>query len=169
MVDLDDNLNPSSPQDHHQAFTVWLQSANFRSRRARIIQLTRQILAANPFTTLQIVLECKERCSVDDVTHSLPSALLRDLLVACQESTSYLDRYYSMQPGRASGAKRLIVLLPARLHSAMAESWREAIGEYATLVWQTEPGTSLVEEALYDHEYAWQPVSLATPSLAVGS
>lgn len=172
--DLDRPLTGTCPPDHLQAFTLWLWSSQFRQRGERIAQLIRQILTANPFTTLQVVLEARDALP-ERLTASINPSLLRSLLATCQETSTYLDRYYSVQPGRASGAKRLIVVLPACLHAALAESWREAVGEYATLVWQTQSGESLAEEDLYEHEYVWRPAmptesaALQTVSLAVGS
>lgn len=173
-LDLDRPLTGACPRDHHQAFTLWLCSTQFRRQEEQIVQRIRQILIANPFTTLQIVLEAREASS-ERLTASISPALLRGLLAACQEKSTYLDRYYSVQPGRPSGAKRLIVLLPARLHAALAESWREAVGEYATLVWQTASGESLAEDDLFEHEYVWHPAmpaesaALQMVSRAIGS
>jgi hypothetical protein len=174
-VDLDAEFNLPCSADHHQAFTLWLLSSQFHQKRIRIVELIRQILTANPFTTLQIVLESKKACSVHGVPESLNINLLRQLLAVCQESSTYLDRYYAVQPGSTSGAKRLIVLLPATMRSMLSDSWREAAGEHATLVWQTEPGDSLHDELPGDQEYYWLPalpVPADTPesiALSIGS
>ena len=57
---------------------------------------------------------------------------LQLLLATCYETTTYLDRYYSMHPGRLLGSKRLVVLLPAEQRSGTSKSWRADIAEYAT-------------------------------------
>ncbi|HEV8058435.1 MAG TPA: radical SAM protein, partial [Gemmataceae bacterium] len=154
LVDLDEPFDALCPEDHHQAFTLWLRSAQFRQTRGRIVQLVRQILAANPFTTLQIVLEPKDATLAEKLPNSLTLSLLQEILAACQEPSTYLDRYYSMQPGRSNGAKRLILLLPADSRPAVAESWREAAGDYATLVWRSAQGDCVEEIELDAHEYA---------------
>jgi radical SAM superfamily enzyme YgiQ (UPF0313 family) len=168
-VDLDRELDRSCPDNHHQAFTIWLRSEHFARQRSRIALVLRQILAANPFTTLQIVLEAKEPCSAEGVAESLRPELLRDLLAVCQESSTYLDRYYSIQPGRPTGAKRLIVMLPLRLRPTMADSWLDGVGDFATLVWVTGERATFADGTLYDHEHVWQSASSAKTSLLVGS
>lgn len=166
-VDLHREVENACPNHHHQAFTLWLRSSHFARQKLGITRMLRQILAANPFTTLQVVLEAKEPCLADGVADSLRPELLRDFLAVCQESSTYLDRYYSLQPGRAIGAKRLVVLLPMRLHAAVSESWRQAVGDYATLVWAGN--TSLADDALYDHELVWHVASPSAAPLLVGS
>ncbi len=154
MIDLDEPFDACCTADHHQAFTLWLRSAQFRQKRGRIVQLVRQILAANPFTTLQIVLEPKDATLAEELPSSLTLSLLQEILATCQEPSTYLDRYYSMQPGRSNGAKRLILLLPADARPTVTESWREAVGEYATLVWRSAQGDCVEEMELDAHEYA---------------
>jgi hypothetical protein len=48
----------------------------------------------------------------------------------------------------------LILLLPADARSAVAESWREAVGDYATLIWRSALGDCVEENELDAHEYA---------------
>ena len=62
------------------------------------------------------------------------SITLRILLATCYETTTYLDRYYSMHPGRLLGSKRLVVLLSAEQRSAAGKSWRESVAEYTTCI-----------------------------------
>ena len=113
-VDLDVPQAAACPEDHNQAFTLWLRSTQFHKKREHIIQHVRHILAANPFTTLQIVLEPRVSANEEALPDNISIALLQELLAACQEPSTYLDRYYSMQPGRSNGAKRIILILPAR-------------------------------------------------------
>jgi radical SAM superfamily enzyme YgiQ (UPF0313 family) len=154
-VDLDNSEENSCPREHHQAFTLWLRSAQFGRRRERMLRLIRQVLAANPFTTLQIVLETGDGRLSSPIAAGLDIGLLQELLAACQEPSTYLDRYYSMQPGRSNGAKRLILLLHAKTRSTLPEDWLEAAGECATLVWRMSPSDSLEESELEAHEYCW--------------
>src|SRR5262249_20362141 len=58
-VDLDREVDEACPDQHHQAFTLWLRSSHFARQRSRVSRRLRQILAANPFTTLQVILEAK--------------------------------------------------------------------------------------------------------------
>ena len=105
---------------------------HFVRQRSRISSTAGQILAANRFTTLQVVLEAKEPCSAESVADSLTPAL-QDLLAVCQESAliSIAIIHFSLV---APPAQTLVVLLPRRA-TAMDESWRQAVGDYATLVW----------------------------------
>ena len=71
------NLDFSEParlggSDHwRQAFTLWLRSANFDQHCEAAARCIRQVLEANPFTTLQVVLE--------PFSPSFPASLERDL------------------------------------------------------------------------------------------
>ncbi len=107
------------------------------------------MLDANPYTTLQVVLEP----AATEVAERLPPRLLEALLAACQERPTYLDKFYALQPGPVNGAKRLVVVLPLALRPALAGEWTEDGGEYATLVWRGALAES--EEDMEAHEYAW--------------
>ncbi len=134
-VDLDqlELAELSSPGSWAQAFTVWLRSANFEQHRTQITAVIHQVLEANPFTTLQVVLEMKRESSCS----SLRPRTLAGLLAECRAYPSYLDRYYAMQPGRPNGSKRLIVVIPQDMHLEAANEWAEELEEYATCVWRT--------------------------------
>ena len=57
-VDLDEHeVLPSAVEQPFQAFTLWLQATAFERQTLRVQRLIREILRANPFTTLQVVLE----------------------------------------------------------------------------------------------------------------
>ena len=86
--------------------------------RAVIAGLIRQLLAANPFTTLQVVLEPTGRVDDRAVNDALNPAFLNALLAACLENPTYLDKFYALLPGRPNGAKRLVVLLPLERRAA---------------------------------------------------
>ena len=169
QIDLDGPQAAACPEDHNQAFTLWLRSSQFRQKRGHIIQHVRQILAANPFTTLQIVLEPKETANEEALSDRISISLLEELLAACQKPSTYLDRYYSMQPGRSNGAKRVILVLPAKARIATDESWREAVGDFATLVWRMTPGDALDESDMDTHEHSWQPADVVPGGLRAAS
>jgi hypothetical protein len=58
------------------------------------------------------------------------------LLGACQSRPTYLDRYYSLQPGRPNGAKRLVLLVPDGLRTGLGEDWLEEAETFATVICQ---------------------------------
>ena len=118
------------------AFTLWLKSADFRARAVEAAELVRQVLADNPHTTLQVVLE-----PVGDPRH-LTAAVLEALLAASHESLSYLDWFYSLHPIRLLGAKRLVVLLPAALEESLDDAWLDEIEDRATIHWADDRRTS---------------------------
>jgi hypothetical protein len=129
-----------------QAFTLWLQSRDFRSARDRAVAYVERLLAENPHTTLQVVLE-----PTDD-PRSLSVGTLEALTRACFHEPTYLDRFYSLQTGRPQGAKRLVVLVAAGDRRRVGAAWSRQVGEFATLVWRGEgQGASELEE----HETTW--------------
>ena len=135
-VDLD--AAPTSIERHApppatsmaQAFTVWLRSGDFAAHRDRAMKIVAESVRNNPHGTFQIILEPTAHHA------GLTPTVLDDLLRAALESTSYLDRFYAVMPGRPKGAKRLIVVLPQELRDELGRDWADALGELATLVWQ---------------------------------
>lgn len=153
-ADLDEpRRDPGPPPGRRaQAFTLWLRSADFTARRREAAALIREVLADNPFTTLQVVLEPSPAAGP-----APPSpALLEELTTACQSQPTYLDRYYALQPGRANGAKRLVVLLPAELRGRLAPGRLEELGGLATVVWRGLEGPETAAD-LEAYEHAWAP------------
>jgi hypothetical protein len=120
--------SPVLPPSPSLAFTLWLRSGDFGRQRQRAVELIERLLADNPHTTLQVVLE-----PTGD-PERLTAETLEPLLAACYRTTTYLDRYYSLQPGRLLGSKRLVVLVPAELRPRPSRSWRRRVSEYATVV-----------------------------------
>jgi hypothetical protein len=55
-----------------------------------------------------------------------------------------LDKFYALQPGRAHGAKRLVVLGSHAQRSRIGEEQLECIGRFATIAW-TGAGDADVE------------------------
>ena len=154
-IDLDTAPDSLCPSDHQQALTLWFQASRFGPHRRRIGDHVRHVLAGNPFTTLQIILEPYDSSLSLLITNDLSVSFLRELTAVCQESATYLDRYYAMQPGRAIGAIRLIMLLPASVRETMSEDVLDEVGEYATLVWRTGLESNLDEADLEPYEYCW--------------
>ena len=100
-VDLDrEDVPPFPVEQRLQACTLWLRSTAFHQRTQRSRALIRDVLDANPFTTLQVVLEPCGAPDADYVQHQLNDNWLQTLLPACQEAPTYLDKYYALQPGR---------------------------------------------------------------------
>jgi radical SAM superfamily enzyme YgiQ (UPF0313 family) len=132
-------LDPPMPACRAQAFTLWLESADFAGQRREAAALIRHVLDEEPFTTLQVVLEPARPTGPAALCHDLGPAVLETLTAACQVQPTYLDRYYALQPGRANGAKRLILLLPRELRAQLNEGWLEAAEAYASLVWAGTP------------------------------
>ena len=89
----------------------------------------RQVLADNPHTTLQVILE-----PAGDPRH-LTAEVVETLLAASHESLSYLDWFYSLHPIRLLGAKRLVVLLPTAMQGSLEEAWLDEIEDRATIYW----------------------------------
>jgi hypothetical protein len=127
-----------------QAFTLWLRSADFAARQREAAAWVARVLADNPHTTLQVVLEPR-----GDPRRVTPE-LLESLLAECYRTTSYLDWYYSLHPGGLLGAKRLVVVAPWAQRRRVGMAWIEGIGDAAALVWL---GGEEAEETLQEWEY----------------
>jgi hypothetical protein len=127
-----------------QALTLWLQSSDFHRDRQAAAQAIDRVLAANPFTTLQVVLE-----PTGDL-RALSLACLEVCARACFSRPTYLDRFYAVQPGPPKGAKRLVVLAPWQQRSHLPSEWISDIADYGTLVWR---GHASANEELDFHEY----------------
>jgi hypothetical protein len=153
-IDLD-RPSPLAALQRAQAFTLWLHSARFDRRSDDAARHIRQVLDANPFTTLQVVLEPDVHVDAQNLAVCLGPAVLAKLTTACQSSPTYLDKFYALQPGRANGAKRIIVLLPLAWRSELPTAWVEEIGEYATVAWRgtQEP---IAHDSMESYEYAWE-------------
>jgi radical SAM superfamily enzyme YgiQ (UPF0313 family) len=156
-VDLDQAERGAAPSAGRrtQAFTLWLRSAGFERRGREAAGLIGELLEANPFTTLQVVLEPAGELTPAAVRRQVGPKLLGELLAACQARPTYLDKFYALQPGRPNGAKRLVVLLPLLLREQLPPEWVEEVGEAATLVWRAGAGETACEERLEGHEFAW--------------
>jgi radical SAM superfamily enzyme YgiQ (UPF0313 family) len=152
-VDLDEEPLPAAPRLQAQAFTLWLRGRRPERRENDISALLRQILSANPFTTLQVVLEPTANGDAEAVLWLQPE-FLAALWQVCQERPTYLDRFCALLPGRPNGAKRLVLLLPAALRPQLPAAWIEEIGNLAAIVWQGPEVQASMEADLAAHEYA---------------
>jgi radical SAM superfamily enzyme YgiQ (UPF0313 family) len=142
------------PEQQTQAYTVWfeLSHSDEAPLAARWIE---GLLAANPFTTLQLVLDGSKQEEPSAFPRVFSPRVLEALTAACQTAPSYLDRYYALQPGRPNGAKRIIVLLPEAVRESLSPRWLDEAGERATIVWRRNGPIARPEPELGAHEYAW--------------
>ena len=97
-------------------FALWLRSADFHGRRRQAAQLIDRLLTDNPHTTLLVILEPAGE------PERLTAETLDMLLATCYRTTNYLDRYYSLHPGRLLGSKRLFILLPLEMRDKVGDS-----------------------------------------------
>ena len=134
--------------DRPQAMTLWLRARDFDRQRSAAAELIDRLLSDNPFTTLQIVLEPTGQPQL------LTSATFETLLAACFRNPTYLDKFYSVLPGRPKGAKRLVVLLPAEERDTLDPAWIAEAGNYAAIAWQ---GQMPPDANLDEHEYVLGP------------
>ena len=113
------------PSSGHRPLRSGLRADDFHRRRQEAVALVRQVLADNPHTTLQVVLEPAANL------RRLSPAVLESLLEACHASNSYLDWYYSLHPAGPAGAKRLVVAAPECRRGEVDGAWIEAVGHCA--------------------------------------
>ena len=126
-----------------QAITIWIRGREFRKHRAMIQATLQKVLAENPHSTMQIVIEPK-----GDVT-ALDPEWVRAILEVCYQYPNYLDRYYSLHPRGLLGSKRVVVLLEGKCRSVLPIEWLDDIGETATIAYR---GESIEEEELEYYE-----------------
>jgi radical SAM superfamily enzyme YgiQ (UPF0313 family) len=136
-----------------QAFTVWLRGDDLHARRKEAAAVVAEAVRLNPHGTFQIVVE-----PTADPRRATPE-LLETLLRAALETTSYLDRFYAVMPGRPKGAKRLIVVVPHAKRETLGRDWADALGELATIVWRGAPLSAPVADL--DHYELFAPPAVA--------
>ncbi len=73
----------------------------------------------NPHGTFQIV--CEPTGDPSRVT----AEAIEALLAAAFGSTSYLDRFYAVMPGRPKGAKRVLVVVPVAQRERLGREWAD--------------------------------------------
>ncbi|MCS7158946.1 MAG: radical SAM protein [Gemmatales bacterium] len=119
----------SGPVPVHLAQTcvLWFYAQDFRREVSAICTWLRQVFRANPFISLTLVLEAPGGPA------TLPFNVLQQIWRTCLEQPTYLDRYFSVQAGRARGAKRLVVCLPEEVAPGR-DYWRNSVEEFADLI-----------------------------------
>lgn len=131
VVDFDGSPTPCPPAEQMaQAFTVWLRGDDLHEHRDAAAAAVATAVECNPHGTFEIVVE-----PTGDPRRVTPE-LLDGLLRAAFATTSYLDRFYAVMPGRPKGAKRLVVVVAATERERLGRAWASSIGEFATIVWQ---------------------------------
>jgi hypothetical protein len=91
------------------------------------VALVRGHLAANPFSTLQVVV---------DTDAEFPLDVLEELGAASAPTVAlYLDRYHAFTPGAPPAARRLVVALPANAWKRIDADWVDTALQLADVVW----------------------------------
>jgi radical SAM superfamily enzyme YgiQ (UPF0313 family) len=148
-----------APANRAQAFTLWLRSTDFHAHRHHAARIVEQLLADNPFTTLQIVLEplsplapCGRGAGgeglvvhTQNLIDSITPAVCEEIFKAALRQPTYLDRFYSVLPGPMKGAKRLVVVLPINGQQEADPQWIDAIAEYTTIIWHSDQKKNRLE------------------------
>jgi radical SAM superfamily enzyme YgiQ (UPF0313 family) len=127
-----------------QSMQLWLTSTDFHAARDLAAEVTSCLLRTNPFATLEVVLE------PSGDPRSITPLVLERIARACYARPTYLDKFYAVLPGRAKGAKRLVVVLPLGQRPTVGAEWIDAVGEFASIVWR---GDEAAEDELEAHEY----------------
>jgi hypothetical protein len=130
MLDLDNgSVKLPSVIDFDLVTTLLLHSSDFSQVESQTVRVVAEAVRTNPHITMQIVFEPRRQIE------RLQPELLRKIIEICYSSTSYLDRFYSMQPGHLLGAKQLFVLLPLSERSRLRQAWIHEFGQFATILW----------------------------------
>jgi len=115
------------PNRAAQAFTLWLRTCDPYRRLSQACGLVREFRSANPFNTLQIVLETERQ---------FPFDVFRGLRAACARPENiYLDRFYEFTPGRTAGARRIVVVPPAAERANFDADWLADAEDHCDLIW----------------------------------
>jgi len=125
-VDLDREADPAPPAATAQAFTLFLAARDPWERIARAEAVLRAHVEAEPFTTLQVVLDSPGGFPLD-VFDRLRAA-------ATRRENVYLDRFYEFTPLRGAGALRFVTRLPAVARARLDPTWIEAAEEESDVV-----------------------------------
>ncbi|MCS7168653.1 MAG: radical SAM protein [Gemmatales bacterium] len=118
-----------APVPTHLAQTciLWFHCQDYRRHTPTVIRWLDHVLRSNPFLSLTVVLEAPQGPA------GLPLRSLRQIWSACLRQPTYLDRYFSVQPGRALGAKRLVVCLPDE-STHHGDDWLDQVAELADII-----------------------------------
>ena len=157
-IDLEDHTPAPPPAEcMAQAFTVWLRGDDLDACRTHAAAAVAEAVRRNPHGTFQIILEP----TADP--RRLTVASLEALLRAAFETTSYLDRFYAVMPGRPKGAKRLIVVVPQAERESLGRDWADRLGEFATIVWRGPAAAAPLDDL--DSYETFALTTTFTPSL----
>lgn len=133
-IDLDAQSDPllhlPAAADRTQAFQLHLQARDFDHMRPAVLALVSRLLGEDPHATLELLFEPRS-------TPGISAETLDTVAAAAFASPSYLDRFYSLLPGRGRGAKRLVVLLP---QAAAQCAWVNEISALADIQPLAVPG-----------------------------
>jgi hypothetical protein len=127
-IELDREPGGAPPERTGQVFTLWFRAHDPFRHSAAIVQAIRTHLAANPFSTLQVVLEAGTEFALD-VLDAVEAAF------AVPERV-YLDRYHEWTPGRPRASRRITVLLPGGPGFGLDPSWCRALGSRVDVEWR---------------------------------
>jgi radical SAM superfamily enzyme YgiQ (UPF0313 family) len=151
-IDLDapgatGGLSASAPpaEQMAQAFTIRLRGDDIHAQRETAAAAVRAAVDRNPHGTFQIVVE-----PTADPERVTPETI-EALLAAAFATTSYLDRFYAVMPGRPKGAKRVLIVVSVSERERLGRDWADELGQFATIVWQT-PNVELVPTDLDSYE-----------------
>jgi hypothetical protein len=153
-IDLDDStIAASRCEDIRLVTTLLLHSADFSRTASRAVKTVAEVMKSNPHIALQVVLAPAPQREL------IPPEAVHEILDACYRTTSYLDRFYSLQPGHLLGAKHVFVLLPCDARPNSPRAWIQAIGQYAGILWHGD-STPPEDYEEFEHIIAKCPVAL---------
>jgi hypothetical protein len=152
-IDLDDpTVSAPRSDDIRLVTTLVLRSVDFSRTATRAAETVAEVMKNNPHITLQVVLAAAGQAE------KIQAETIHEILDGCYRTTSYLDRFYSLQPGHRMGAKRVFVLLPRSARPNSRGEWTEAIGQYAGILWHAD-ATPPKDYEEYEHFVVYSPAA----------
>ncbi len=147
-IDFEDPapINLPDPVQRAQALTLILRARNWDHAGPKSAELIETILRDNPHHTLQMVL-----IPTAGIT-SLDISQVQTISQASLADPSYLDRFYAMQPGRAMGAKRIVIQADLQERLSVDDDWLEAMGSLATFAWTNPPPAASTDDFFHFEE-----------------
>jgi hypothetical protein len=134
-VDLDVASRDEPPATPPQSLALWFDTGDPYRGLPRACNVVRQVLGANPFCTLQIVLRTGS---------PFPFDVFDSLRAACQRPENiYLDRYYAFMPGRRDAARRIAVVAPEAALGNFDSDWLAAADEHCEFI--VEPAVEAID------------------------